>query len=191
MVPVEVLELTGQLLVATPLLGDPPFFRTVVAVLEHGADSGALGVVLNRPMTLPVADVLAIGPDLVSPPAVLFDGGPVSPQTAIAVALPTPEAAADAVTWRPSAPPYVTVDLDADPEVLARAVRRMRVFAGYAGWAAGQLEAEIGEGAWYVVDSVPDDMFGTDPETLWRRVLRRQGWPLAAVASCPVDPTLN
>lgn len=187
----EVPALAGQLLVATPLLADGPFFRTVIAVLDHGAGSGALGVVLNQPMTVEVADVLAVGPDVVSAPAVLFDGGPVSPETAIAVGLPAPDAPAEAVAWRPSTPPYVTVDLDADPDVLARAVRRLRVFSGYAGWAAGQLEAEIDEGAWYVVDCLPDDVFGAEPETLWRRVLRRQGWPLAAVATCPADPTLN
>jgi putative transcriptional regulator len=188
----DVLALAGRLLVATPLLGDAPFFRTVIAVLEHGAASGALGVVLNRPLTVAVGDVLAIGPDVASAPAVLFEGGPVSPETAIAVGLPSPDAgAAAAAACRPSAPPYVTVDLDADPDLLARAVRRLRVFAGYAGWAVGQLEAEIREGAWYVVDSLPDDVFGAEPETLWRRVLRRQGWPLAAVATCPVDPSLN
>jgi putative transcriptional regulator len=187
---VEGLALAGQLLVATPLLAEPPFFRTVIAVLEHGAESGALGVVLNRPMTLEVRDVLPVGPDLLSPPAVVFDGGPVGPETAIAVGLPAPDAPPSA-GWRPSAPPYVTVDLDAGPDLLAAAVRRLRVFAGYAGWAAGQLEAEVGEGAWYVVGSEPDDLFGTAPETLWRRVLRRQGWPLAAVATCPEDPSLN
>jgi putative transcriptional regulator len=186
----ETLALAGRLLVATPLLGDGPFFRSVIAVLEHGAGSGALGVVLNWPMSLPVADVLALGPELFSPPAVVFDGGPVSPETAIAVGLPAPGASADG-TWRPSAPPYVTVDLDADADLLAREVRRLRVFAGYAGWAAGQLEAEVAEGAWYVVDSLPDDVFAVEPRMLWRGVLRRQGWPLAAVATCPADPTLN
>jgi len=185
-----VIALAGQLLVATPLLADPPFVRTVIAVLEHGAESGALGVVLNRPMTLEVADVIAIGADLLSSPPVVFDGGPVSPETAIAVGIAAPDTVPGEV-WRPSAPPYVTVDLDADPDLLAHGLRRLRVFAGYAGWAAGQLEAEVGEGAWYVVDSLPDDVFGAEPETLWRRVLRRQGWPLAAVATCPIDPTLN
>lgn len=187
----EVEPLAGRLLVATPVLADQPFFRTVIAILDHGAESGALGVVLNRPMTVAVSDVLAIGDDVVSPPGVLFEGGPVSPDTAIAVGLPAPDAPAGVVAWRPSTPPYVTVDLDADPDLLARAVRRLRVFAGYAGWAAGQLESEIAEGAWYVVDCLPDDVFGSEPETSWRRVLRRQGWPLAAVANCPVDPTLN
>jgi len=191
---VETLALAGRLLVATPLLGDPPFFRTVIAVLEHGPGSGALGVVLNRPTTLPVADVIPLGQDLFSPPAVVFDGGPVSPETAIAVGLPAPGAAGiegSAPVSRPSAPPYVTVDLDADGDLLAREIGRLRVFSGYAGWAAGQLEAEVVEGAWYVVDSLPDDVFAVEPETLWRRVLRRQGWPLAAVATCPADPTLN
>jgi putative transcriptional regulator len=187
---VEDVALSGRLLVATPLLADPPFFRTVVAILEHGPAAGAVGVVLNRPMTLAVDEVLPVVPDLLAPPAVLFDGGPVSPTTAIAVGLPSPGAPAGA-GWRPSAPPYVTVDLDADADVLVRAVRRLRVFAGYAGWAAGQLEGEIAEGAWYVVESLPDDVFAPAPETLWRHVLRRQGWPLAAVATCPADPTLN
>ena len=190
--PVETLVLAGRLLVATPLLGDPPFFRTVIAVLEHGAGSGALGVVLNRPTTLPVADVIPLGAELFSPPAVVFDGGPVSPETAIAVGIPAQGAGASpSAAWRPSAPPYVTVDLDADGDLLARELRRLRVFAGYSGWAAGQLEAEVAEGAWYVVDSLPDDVFAVEPEALWRGVLRRQGWPLAAVATCPADPTLN
>lgn len=189
----EALALAGRLLIATPLLGDPPFFRTVIAVLEHGAESGAIGVVLNRPLPVAVSDLVRIDADVLAPPATLFEGGPVSPETAIAIGLPAPDLpASDAgAVWRPSAPPYVTVDLDAEPDLLARAVRRLRVFAGYAGWAAGQLEAEVGEGAWYVVDSLPDDVFGDDPETLWRRALRRQGWPLAAVAHAPVDPTLN
>jgi putative transcriptional regulator len=88
-------------------------------------------------------------------------------------------------------PPIVTVDLDHDPALLATSLRALRVFAGYAGWAPGQLEAEIAEGAWYVVDALPGDPFLGDPETLWPAVLRRQGWPLAAVAVAPHDPTMN
>jgi putative transcriptional regulator len=188
-VGVEMPALAGRLLVATALLADPPFFRTVIAVLEHGEDAGAVGVVLTRPMALPVEDVVPVAPDLLAPPAVLFDGGPVGRTTAIAVGLPAPGAPAEG--WRLSAPPFVTVDLDADADVLSRTLRRLRVFAGYAGWSAGQVEAEIREGAWYVVDSRPEDVFADKPETLWRDVLRRQGWPLAAVATCPIDPRMN
>jgi putative transcriptional regulator len=70
-------------------------------------------------------------------------------------------------------------------------VSGMRIFAGYAGWAAGQLEAEVSEGSWYVVDGEARDAFVDDPASLWRDVLRRQGGGLAYVASFPPDPSLN
>jgi putative transcriptional regulator len=186
---VDLDELGGCLLVASPLLTDPPFARTVVALLEHGRTAGALGVVLNRPLPTPAAELVPVDERLLSPPGVLFDGGPVGPTTAIALGLPVPGARPSG--WTPSAPPYVTVDLDADVDALAHSLRQLRVFAGYAGWGAGQLEAEIRQGAWYVVDGHPDDVFAPAPAALWRQVLRRQGWPLAAVATCPVDPRMN
>ena len=67
----------------------------------------------------------------------------------------------------------------------------MRIFAGYAGWSAGQLEDEIAEGAWYVVAAEPDDPFLGDVGDLWARVLRRQGGSLAMLATMPVEPGLN
>jgi putative transcriptional regulator len=75
--------------------------------------------------------------------------------------------------------------------VLAAGLRELRVFAGYAGWSAGQLEAEVAQGAWYVVESLPLDAFDALPDRLWSAVLRRQPWPLSAVATCPLDPTMN
>jgi putative transcriptional regulator len=67
----------------------------------------------------------------------------------------------------------------------------VRIFAGYAGWGTEQLEAEIEEGSWYVVPSTPSDVFSTEPESLWARVLRRQPGELAWVSTRPLDPTLN
>jgi putative transcriptional regulator len=67
----------------------------------------------------------------------------------------------------------------------------IRVFSGYAGWGADQLEAEIEEGSWYVVSAAPDDLLSADPETLWRRVLRRQPGELAYVSTFPDDPSMN
>ena len=93
--------------------------------------------------------------------------------------------------WSPVVLPLVTVDLDMDPEILAASLRGLRVFAGYAGWSAGQLEGEIAAGAWYVVEGLPGDVVERSPDALWSMVLRRQPWPLSAVASCPVDPRLN
>jgi putative transcriptional regulator len=93
--------------------------------------------------------------------------------------------------WRPLPSGLVTVDLDYDPEVLGAELRALRVFAGYAGWVSGQLEREIAQGAWYVVDSLPGDAFVEVPERLWSMVLRRQSWPLSALATYPPDPALN
>jgi putative transcriptional regulator len=183
----------GKLLVASPNLHGPTFQRTVIAILEHN-DDGALGVVVNRPGEIPLADVAPSVADLASEPAVLFSGGPVEPQAAIALGMLPVGSEAAAIPsdgWRPVVPPLVTVDLDQDPTVLAAAMRGLRVFAGYAGWSGGQLESEIEQGAWYVVDSLPMDPFFAAPERLWTAVLRRQPWPLSAVAHFPLDPTLN
>jgi putative transcriptional regulator len=83
------------------------------------------------------------------------------------------------------------VDLEAPPELLASALGSLRIFAGYAGWGPGQLEDELVEGAWYVVESEPGDVSSPSPERLWREVLRRQRNELAMVATYPDDPSLN
>ena len=77
------------------------------------------------------------------------------------------------------------------PELLAGGITSLRVFAGYAGWGPGQLQAEIEEGAWYVLAGEPTDAFLAEPERLWQEVLRRQGGEFAIVATYPDDPLLN
>ena len=185
----------GRLLVATPVLGDPNFRRTVVLIVEHEPDQGTLGVVLNRPTQVPVGQVLEPWTELATDPSVVFNGGPVQPASALALAhVPGIE---EPVGWHPldGAAPAVArlglVDLDAPPGLLAGTIASLRVYAGYAGWSAGQLQAEIDEGAWYVVPGQPSDAFCPDPEQLWPAVLRRQGGELAYVATYPDDPGLN
>jgi putative transcriptional regulator len=181
--------LVGRLLVATPSLRSPAFSRTVVLLLDHG-DEGALGVVLNRPMEVEVAAVLPDWQPHVTDPGVLFQGGPVALDSALGlVSVPGDEVEPPGV--RRISGSLGLVDLDAAPEEVVPRVSGMRVFAGYAGWAAGQLEAEVSEGSWYVVDGEARDAFVADPGTLWRDVLRRQGGDLAYVASFPPDPSLN
>lgn len=189
MVDVSSVVKKGDLLIATPSLREPTFARTVIAVLEHDDDNGTVGVVLNRPMSVAVSEVVETVSDLITAPSTLFDGGPVAPTTAIALGRVAPGAEPDG--WTYVVPPLVTVDLDHDPSLLAVSVRDLRVFVGYAGWSAGQLVGEIEEGAWYVVEGLPGDPFGDNPELLWSAVLRRQGWPLSAVAVCPLDPSMN
>jgi putative transcriptional regulator len=181
-------SLKGKLLIAAAAMLEPTFARTVISVLEHN-DDGALGVVINRPGDASLLDIVPPVADLASRPAVLFAGGPVEPQAAIALGVLTLDASDGG--WRPVVHPLVTVDLDSDPTVLAASLRELRVFAGYAGWSAGQLENEISLGAWYVVESLPLDAFDATPDRLWSAVLRRQPWPLSAVATFPIDPTMN
>jgi putative transcriptional regulator len=178
----------GRLLVATPLLGDPNFERAVVLLLEHG-DEGALGVVLNRPSELEVAEPLPEWRRFTGTPEVVFVGGPVSRSSVIALARLGRDLPAGA--WEPVLGTLGVLDLTGDPDEVGAGVDDLRVFAGYAGWGSGQLEDEIGEGAWYVVDADPGDAFTSAPDGLWRTVLRRQGGDLAKVALVPAEPYLN
>jgi putative transcriptional regulator len=184
----------GQLVVATPQLGDPNFARTVVLLLQADEDDGALGLVLNRPSGTDVGEVLPDWAPLAAGPAVVFTGGPVQPNAAICLGhgrLGGAPVASFSVLEGVPGTSVGTVDLDAAPEQLVPAVSEVRVFAGYAGWGAGQLEAEVEEGAWWVLDALPADAFTVDPDGLWATVLRRQGPPIAFAASYPPDPTLN
>ncbi|MFF5569005.1 YqgE/AlgH family protein [Streptomyces sp. NPDC012623] len=184
----EVSSLTGRLLVATPALADPNFDRAVVLLLDHDKE-GSLGVVLNRPTPVGVGDILEPWGKLAGEPGVVFRGGPVSLDSALALAvIPGAEGP---LGWRRVHGAIGLVDLDTPPELLARALGSLRVFAGYAGWGPGQLENELREGAWYVVDSEPGDVSSPRPERLWRAVLRRQRGELAMVATYPDDPSLN
>lgn len=180
----------GRLLVATPSLVDPNFEHSVVLLLDVD-ESGALGVVLNRPSPVPVGEVLSGWSDHVGQPDVLFQGGPVSIDSALAVARIPGEEGSDPVGFRRIFGDTGIVDLDVPTELFGATLSGMRIFAGYAGWGSDQLAAEIDEGSWYVVASVASDAFGADPEGLWSRVLRRQPGELAWVSTRPFDPTLN
>jgi putative transcriptional regulator len=184
----------GRLLVATPLLGDPNFKRAVILIVEHEEVQGTLGVVLNRPTTVGVGQVLEQWTELATEPSVVFRGGPVAPNSALALALVPGKG--EPAGWRaldgaPSVARLGLLDLDTPPGLLATAITGLRVYVGYAGWSPGQLEAEIAEGAWYVLAAEPGDVFAADPDALWRQVLRRQDGDLAFVATYPDDPTLN
>ncbi|MGZ4447768.1 MAG: YqgE/AlgH family protein [Nocardioides sp.] len=185
----------GMLLVATPALLDPHFADTVVLLLDVD-DDGALGVVLNRPSAVPVAEVLEAWGDVVAEPEVLFHGGPVSTEGALAVALlrsdddvPVGFRAVEAAAE--GAGRLGLVDLDTPVELVDGSLQGMRIFAGYAGWGAAQLAGEIEEGSWYVVPAQAPDVFRLDPTDLWRDVLRRQPGELAWNSTRPADADLN
>ena len=176
-------SLTGRLVVATPALGDPNFAHSVVFLLD-ASETGALGVVLNRPSDVEVADTLPDWEPLAAHPRVMFVGGPVQPEAV--VALCPAQAETDAI--QPVAAGIGIVDLRADPLALIGEAKGVRLFAGYAGWGSGQLEEEIDSGGWFVVPPTPQDVFAADPAQLWVRVLERQGGVFKTVSE---DPSLN
>jgi putative transcriptional regulator len=170
------------MLVATPIITEPPFSRTVVALIEHD-DEGALGLIINLPSDLPVAEFLPEATADVVPPKVIFVGGPVGTDSALGVVM-----AEEANSVRRS--PFAGVSLvdPTDPE-LERS--DMRVFGGFAGWSPGQLEAEIREGAWWSVSAHREDFFAQDPESLWEATVRRVKGRTPLYATFPDDPSSN
>jgi putative transcriptional regulator len=189
----------GDVLVASILLADGVFNRTVVLVLDCDED-GALGVILNEISQVRLDSVLPDWVSLVSRPQLLYHGGPVSPNGAICLASVV-SADEEPPGWRrlfhssqAGGPGRLTVGLlhlDTPIEIVSGAYRDLRIFAGYSGWAAGQLQAEIAEGMWHVLAADYADIFGTEPLDLWRRVLRRQQSALALFSTWVEDPDLN
>jgi len=181
--------LTGRLLIAAPMLQDPNFVRTVVLLLDHSA-GGALGLVLNRPTETAVDEPLPEWGGRAAEPPVVFVGGPVGLTSAICLARSVPDVL-EADGWQPLFGRLGTLDVARTPDEVSVPIEGLRLFAGYAGWGAGQLEAEIEAGAWFVVDAEPDDAFDADPVRLWRRALARQPGALSAVANFPADLSVN
>lgn len=172
--------MAGSLLVATPILSDPNFHKTVVLLLQHDDENGAVGVILNRPTEEPVRDHIPAWGDAVAEPGLVHFGGPVEPAMAIGLCLGQGGEAT-------AIPGLTMIDLSAEP---TGAEGPLKVYSGYSGWGSGQLEAEIAEGAWYRVPAWPEDPFDS-VEALWQKILRRQTGPLSIVSTYTERPDLN
>jgi putative transcriptional regulator len=176
-------SLRGSLLIAAPQLLDPNFRRTVVLVADHG-DEGAMGVILNRPSGMTVADAAPDLEPLIGPDAPIFAGGPVQPTSGVVLAEVT----------EADEPVFGDVVLVPGLGELADVIDgagNVRVFAGYAGWGPGQLDDELGREDWITVPAQATDVFSEEPETLWGSVLERKGGQYALLARMPEDPSQN
>ena len=179
-------SLKGQLLLAAPSLRDPNFARTVVLVGAH-SEEGAMGVVLNRPSSVTVAEAVPQLGEAVGEDEPLYVGGPVQQSSIVVLAEFVDASVAGVLVLDSIGFPASDTDLDS----LATATARGRVFAGYAGWSPQQLEAEIEDGDWISHEACPEHIFSELPSELWSSVLTSMGGSYALIARMPLDPSVN
>ncbi len=178
----------GDLLLSEPFLADTNFERSVVLICEH-TDEGALGFVLNKPSLLTLADVVE---EAAGFEQLLYTGGPVQQDTLHFVHRASAlregsDNLGGALYW------------GGDFELLLSLINTrqlpsqdIRFFAGYSGWAPGQLAAELDEDAWIVCKQATiEQVFDVPPEQLWREVLRTMGGKYRMFSNYPTDPRLN
>jgi putative transcriptional regulator len=143
-----------------------------------------MGLVLNRPADVSVEEAAPQLSELVSPDEPVYVGGPVEPQAVVVLAeFEDPDEAASLVLGDIG---FLAAESESEP-----ATRRARVFAGYAGWSSGQLEAELEEDAWILEPARPEHVFAATPANLWGDVLRRKGGQFAVLSLMPPDLSLN
>lgn len=162
---------TGVLLVADEGLRDPGFARSVILLTQYSTTDGAFGLILNQPTGLQVRDILADPEAAPGYGARLFRGGPVSPQRIwVLIRGQTPHPHATQVLDDMQ----ITASRDALRSALDHGnAEDVRVFAGYAGWAAGQLEQEIKRGDWHLAQASSRQVLAPDTPGLWRRLRDR------------------
>jgi putative transcriptional regulator len=182
----EVESLRGKLLIAPPTLVDPNFARTVVLIAAHD-EEGALGLVLNRPLETPVAEISPVLDSLSEPGSTLHRGGPVAPEAAVVLADFRDPSLAALLIFGSVGFPSAACDLDD----LAVGARRARVFAGHSGWGPGQLDGELTDDGWIVGQLAPDELWQPDSSQLWSTALARKGGSYALLARMPEDPSVN
>jgi putative transcriptional regulator len=180
--------LTNQLLVAMPSLADPNFAQTVTLICEH-TDKGALGIVINRPLTMALGEVfeqLALSP---SDPGLrdrpVLRGGPVQQDRGFVL---HPPAAAGLDPWDQTLKVSPTLHVTTSRDILGSMARgqgpvQAVVALGYAGWDAGQLEDEIRSNAWLNVPVDDAIIFETPFEQRWHAAARLLGVDIGRLSS--------
>lgn len=177
--------MTGSLLVAHPSLRDPNFRQTIVFLSHHQADDGAIGLVLNRPLSKTMADIsLQPGESVAMQRVPVFYGGPVEPEDVLLASMQwqdSPSALAFRGFGRASEEPVIPPEFQPG----------LRAWKGYSGWSRGQLESEIAEKAWIVLPPTRPLIEMRSPGTAWHDVMRHLGPVYRLLAEMPEDPSLN
>ena len=179
----------GDLLISTSCSNQDIFDQSVVLVLDYDF-AGALGVVLNKTTPYDLSMALPQWESMVCPPHRLFAGGPVSTDGAICLAeVANPDE--DPPGWHRLKDNIGLLQLDTPVELARGAYNNLRIFAGYAGWAPGQLTKEIDQGMWVISSARVDEIFTAQPSMLWRRITRRQPGTVAFLSTWTTNPDLN
>lgn len=162
-----------------PHLLDPNFSRAVVLMIEH-SDEGSFGLIINHPSTLAVGDLLEQleinwrGSD----EAVVWSGGPVTPETGWVLHEPMtemPEPEADGPTVEIAPGIALSTSQDMLRGIAGAPPERVRFLLGYSGWGPGQLAAEMVHGSWLHADASPELVFDTPPDEMWEIAIRSVG----------------
>lgn len=188
MEPQDIVPAAGVMLIAHPWLADPNFQRSVIYLCEHEDQAGSFGLVLTRRLDHQIGDFIET---LSATDHPLFSGGPVQPDTLHFLhrhgrLVDSAIQVQDELYWGGDFDLVQALVLSGDAK---RATTRF--FAGYSGWGPGQLAGEVDEGSWILTRAPTDFIFETDPDDLWRSVLRRMGGPYALLANFPTDPRNN
>lgn len=176
----------GRFLVADVKLTDPNFAETVVLLLRHD-EEGSIGVVMNRPSRIPVSRALAGMTEAKKRTEPAYDGGPVE-RTALRAVLRAKTSPGEASLVMRGV--YLVTSDETLHDALKAGAKSsdLRVFLGYAGWAAGQLETETEVGAWHILRADADAIFDAEPESLWRRLSSEGTQNIARLFTPPARP---
>lgn len=177
------LSLAGSLLVAHPNMLDPNFRRSVLFISAHDANDGALGVILNRPLEKQVGDLVTEAPPEGLANLPVFLGGPVGRNQLMFAAF----------EWHKGEGLKLNhnVAIDEASERVTSEPGSIRAFVGYAGWSAGQLEAEMKQKAWIAQAPTRDSLKTESLPKLWFDIMRGLGPWFKMLAAAPDDPSLN
>jgi len=178
----------GVMLIAMPTLLDPNFRQTVVLLCEQGAQ-GAMGLVLNRPTTVPLSTIYPEAAKLYGREDSVCIGGPVQTNSLMILyqgeSIPTAHSVLEDVHLTGDLHLLQTLGPPVGPDL------RIRFYLGYAGWASGQLEMELRAGAWRLLPGDSNIVFEEDPLRIWPRLMQTLGQEWAVYADMPPDPRLN
>jgi putative transcriptional regulator len=173
----------GSLLIAHPNMLDPNFRRAVLFISVHNPEDGALGVILNRPLDKQVADLVNDEPPAGLANVPVFLGGPVGRNQLMFAAF----------EWQKGEGLKINhnVNLEEASTLLSDDPSSVRAFVGYAGWGAGQLEAEMKQNAWLLQKPSRATLKTKDLSKLWFDIMRGLGPWYKMLAAAPDDPSLN